>query len=189
MFKKLAQKLRPPKTGLLHRITIEHGEILAQSDCDAILFFMPVNLAWGGNLNAAILNKAGATLDDYIMENVLKPKAGEVFCLPAFEAPYKNIFMAVLAEWDGGVDFEERDLLNCYRRAIAGAQQQGIKKIAIPALGRDKRDFPHIRFASMAIQGILETLGGSIEEVRIVCVDKRMLETYKQQIARAASRA
>ena len=189
MFKHLTQKFRP-KSNSKHfdRIRIEHGEILSQDDCEAILFFMHPNLKWGGNLNKAVLNMAGQELDTYILENATTPRSGEVHILPPFGTKYKALIMAVLADWDGGVGFEERDLLDCYRHAISKAQDAGIKTIGIPAMGRDKRDFPHIRFARLALQGILEKLNTGVEYIKIVCVDHTMMRTYQDQIEKMKRR-
>lgn len=188
MFKHIAQKLRPNPYRYLDRISIEYGEILSQGDCESILFFMHPNLKWGGELNRAVLALAGQGLDDHIRTQIRTPKSGEVFVLPAFEAPYKVLFMAILPDWDGGVGFEERDLLNCYRRTVEEARGRGIKSIAIPAMGRDKRDFPHIRFARVALKGLLEKLDSGIDFVRIMCIDHTMIKTYEGQLLKIKRR-
>lgn len=182
MFKRLAERLRPSNNNqYIDRIRIEYGELLSQSNYDAILFFMFPKLDWGGGLNRMILERAGEDLDKHILEHIHLPQNGEVFAMPAFRLPYKQLFVAILDHWDGGNGFEERDLLNCYRRTIEMAQDMGIKRLAIPALGRDKRDFPHIRFARVALKGILEKMDGRIERVTIMCVDQRMMQTYQSQ--------
>jgi len=188
MFKRIAQKLRPSNPQLTEKIRIEHGELLAQEDCEAILFFMRPQLDWGGQLNRAILKMSGAGLDKYVLEYATTPRSGEVFVLPPFGTGYKAMFMAILADWDGGNGFEERDLMNCYRLTIEKAQEVGIKTLAIPAMGRDKRDFPHIRFARLAIKGILERLDSRMDYVKIMCVDRTMMGTYAGQLEKAAKR-
>jgi len=184
MFKRLAQKLRPSNPVYVDRIRIEYGEILSQGDCDSILFFMHPNLKWGGDLNKAILQQAGPELHDYIQSHVKTPQSGEVFALPPFKTRYKALFMAILADWDGGNGFEERDLLNCYRDTIELAEGKRVRTIAIPALGRDKRDFPHIRFARLALQGILERLDPRLDFVKVMCIDRTMMATYAAQLER-----
>jgi O-acetyl-ADP-ribose deacetylase len=188
MFKKIAQSLRPPIYEHIGRIRIEYGEILSQWDCEAILFFMQPTMEWGGGLNKAVLSMAGPGLDTYVLEHVRNPKSGDVFALPPFATPHKKLFMAILPPWDGGNGFEERDLLNCYRGAIEQAQELGLKRLAIPAMGRDKRDFPHIRFARLALKGILEKLDARMEYVKIVCIDHTMMSTYQGQIEKLKGR-
>ncbi len=182
MFKRLAQKLLPAPHRYFEKISIEYGEILSQGDCESILFFMQPSLKWGGDLNRAILAAAGEGLEKHILENIQNPHAGEVFALPGFDTAYKALFMAILPDWDGGNGFEERDMLNCYRRMLDLARKQGIKTIAVPAMGRDKRDFPHIRFARVALKGLLDRLDKHIDIVRIYCVDHTMMTTYAGQL-------
>ncbi len=189
MFKRIAQKLRPTNRKCIDKVRIEYGALLSQTDCEAILFFMHPNLKWGGGLNCAVLDLAGPKLDDYILEHATSPRSGEVFPLPAFNTRYKAMFVAILADWDGGNGFEERDLLDCYRNTIAEAQAMGIKSIGIPAMGRDKRDFPHIRFARVSLQGILERLDDRMDMVKIMCVDRTMMATYQTQMDKIIRRA
>jgi O-acetyl-ADP-ribose deacetylase (regulator of RNase III) len=189
MFKRIAQKLRPNNNPVhFDRVRIEYGEILSQGDCESILFFMHPSMKWGGGLNRAVLDLAGPELDEYILNTIVSPKNGDVFDLPTFKSPYKALFMAVLADWDGGNGFEERDLMDCYRGAIELAEKTGVRTIGIPALGRDKRDFPHIRFARVALKGILERLDERIAYVKIMCIDHTMMRTYIEQIEKMKRR-
>lgn len=182
MFKRLAERILPSRSRPINRISIEHGGILAQTDCESILFFMLPSLEWSDGLNGEILNKAGPELDEYILTHVARKHSGEVYAIPPFNTGLKKMFVAILAHWDGGNGFEERDLMNCYRRALAQALEMGITSIAIPSLGRDKRDFPHIRFARVALKAIVESMDSTIEQVSIYCLDRRTYETYRAQM-------
>ncbi len=143
---------------------------------------MRPKLDWGGGLNRAVLEAAGPDLDEYVLNHITSPKSGQVFKLPPFQTGYKALFVAILADWDGGVGFEERDLLDCYRHTLELARAAGVHSLAIPAMGRDKRDFPHVRFARLALQGILERLDTGMAFVKIVCIDHTMMRTYQEQI-------
>lgn len=189
MFKRIAERIRPSKPQYTDRISIKYGEILSQGDCDSILVFMLPNLVWGGELNKALLKQAGPALDEFVLTHATTPRSGEVFAAPGFNSSYKKIFVAILAQWDGGNGFEERDLMNCYRHAITMAQSLDIKNIAIPALGRDKRDFPHIRFARVAIKAMLEVMDQRMERVTVFCVDRRMFNTYSEQMLKVQGKA
>jgi O-acetyl-ADP-ribose deacetylase (regulator of RNase III) len=190
IFKRIAQKILPNNphkhTG---RVRIEYGSLLSQDDCEAILFFMHPNLQWGGGVNRAVLDLAGPELDEYVLAHITTPRSGEVFALPPFESGYKALFVAVLANWDGGNGFEERDLLDCYRLTVQKAQEMGIRVLGIPAMGRDKRDFPHIRFARVALKGILQRLDERMDYVKIMCVDHTMMATYQAQMDKIERRS
>lgn len=183
MFKQIAGFLVPSRTHNVQKIRLHYGPILEVEQCEAITFFMPPQLEWSGPLNHAIVGQAGTELDDYILENIINPPSGTVYNLPPFAmTDRKALFMAVLSEWDGGIDFDDGDLVRCYRGVIDLARQTGVRSVAFPAMGKDKRDFPHIRFARLAIQGILENMDDSVDEVVIACADRRMYETYRERL-------
>ena len=188
MFKRIAQKLLSANQ-CLDKISIEYGELLAQDDCEAILFFMHPDLEWGGGLNKAVLTICGPALDEHILGTITNPKSGEVFSLPPGESGYKALFLAVLDDWDGGNGFEDRDLMDCYRKTVEQAQGLGIRVLGIPAFGRDKRDFPHIRFARVALKAIAERLDARLDQVKIMCVDRTMMRTYGEQLEKMKRRA
>lgn len=166
------------------RIRLYQGEILTLQGCDAMVFFMTPNLAWEGALNREVLARAGDGLDSYVLEQVVTPHPGEVFSLPPFGLSFRRLYMIVLHKWDGGVDFEDSDMIKGYRRAVSLAQDEGMQTMAIPAMGHDKRDFPHLRFARLALQGITEGMDGRLREVKIVCRDKRMVDTYRERMGK-----
>lgn len=169
----------------INKIRLHHGPILEVAHtAEGMVFFMPEDLDWDGPLNRSISAAAGEKFDPYILENVHAPRSGEVYALPGFDSPFKALFMAVVTEWDGGIDFEDRDLVRCYREAIHLAAKQNITHIAFPAMGRDKRDFPHIRFARLALEGIMQGLSHepTIQQITIACTDKRMVQTYTERL-------
>lgn len=195
MFKYLAGLFSPSTASIsliksyratdINKIRLYHGPIFDLSGAvEGIAFFMPEDLSWEGSLNKSVAIAAGPKLDEFILGNVHAPHSGEVYALPGFNTPFKALFMAVVTEWDGGVDFEDRDLVRCYREAIHLAAKQGITKLAFPAMGRDKRDFPHIRFARLAVEGIAQGMAGnpSVQSVTIACSDNRMMETYRGRL-------
>lgn len=182
MFKHIAERFKPSKHQFASKIRLHYGPILELQGCEALTFFMSPRLEWDGPLNNAVLTRAGQGLDSYILDHVDHPKSGHVFALPPFESGLKALYMAVLSEWDGGIDFRDTDLVHCYRDAVIKAQDAGLTSIAFPAMGKDKRDFPHLRFARLAIKGILEGIDERMENVVIACVDKRMVNTYQDRL-------
>lgn len=195
MLKYLSGLFRPANVSLtliksyratdINKIRLFHGPILdLGGDAEGMAFFMPENLHWQGPLNRSVSMAAGDRLDAFILKNISAPRSGEVYALPGFDSPFKALFMAIINEWDGGIDFEDRDLVRCYREAIHLAAKQDITHIAFPAMGRDKRDFPHIRFARLAVEGIAQGVSHepSIRQVTIACTDKRMVQTYTARL-------
>lgn len=195
MFKFLAGLLNPAQASLsliksyqatdINKIRLHHGPILDMADrVEGLAFFMLPDLSWEGGLNRSIAAAAGPKLDEYVLAHATNPKPGEVFLLPSFNMKFKALFMGIINEWDGGVDFEDRDLINCYRDTVKLAEGHGITSLVFPALGRDKRDFPHIKFARLAIQGITQGLYDSpaIQSVTIACADQLMTNTFRNRL-------
>ncbi len=178
--KPLKQKLQPKPPKYIQKIRLFHGEILDHEDCDALVSFVTADLSLGGPLNKAYLTKAGEELGDYIAENVIQPRPGETFLCPPFNMPNKHVMLAVLPKWEDGLQNEDRQMLRCYRNAIQIMQDNDLHSIAFPALGFGRLNFPHIRFARLALRGILESLekGKGAEEVRIVCKERGMVDIY-----------
>lgn len=169
----------------INKIRLYHGPILELGNSvEGLTFFMPEDLEWSGPLNKSVAAAAGKRLDRFILDHVQSPRSGEVYALPGFDSPFQTLFMAVVNEWDGGIDFEDRDLVRCYRETIHLAAKQNISRVAFPAMGRDKRDFPHIRFARLAVEGIAQGLSHepTIRQVTIACTDKRMVQTYTARL-------
>ena len=180
--KALKEDLEPKSTEHVNKIRLFHGEVLQHTDCDALVSFMTTDLSFGGPLNKAYLDMAGEELGDFIAEKLFQPKAGQAFVVPPFNMPVKNIILLVLPKWEDGLQNEDRHMLRCYRQAISQAQDEGIKSIAFPALGFKRTNFPHIRFARLAIRGILENLDDRMDEVRIVCRERTMADIYVKHL-------
>lgn len=179
--------IKPFRATHINKIRLYHGPIFdLAGSVESIAFFMPEDLRWQGPLNRSVLMAAGDKLDGHIADHVITPHSGEVYALPPFDAPFKGLMMAVIDEWDGGVDFEDRDLVRCYRDAVRQVAAKGMTSIAFPAMGRDKRDFPHIRFARLAVEGIADGLAAApaIEQVAIACTDRLMMDTYGARLKR-----
>lgn len=192
MFKSLIHRLfsatpiveagKPKSRKNIQKIGLFHGNILEHTDCDALVSFITADLTLEGPLNIAYLKAAGEELGDYIAEHIIKPQAGEVFVVPAFGLPVRNIVLAVLPKWGGGIDDEDRAMIRCYRRALERAHEFHLQTLAFPALGFGRLNFPHIRFARHAVRGLLEGMHEDITEVRIVGKEQRMLDIYAKQI-------
>ncbi len=168
---------------LLEKIKLVQGSIWDQTDVDGLVFFMTLGLGWDGTLNQKLLEKAGQALDDYVLEHVYKPKAGDVFDIPAFDLPYKRLFLMLLPFWKDGIGSEEKALIKGYRRIVDLAGKADIKKLAIPAMGvQQRKKFPHKRAVRLSLNGIIERLPDDMEEVRIVSKNPEVSRLYQERL-------
>lgn len=154
---------------LISRIRLIEGDLTQENDVEAVVTTIPLSLKAEGSLNTALFAAAGAQMDDFLLEHVLKPQPGQVFAVPGFNMAAPYILFVITPEWRVGDFLEDRDLLRCYRSAIQTAREMGLKKIAFAALGTGARTYPAKRAARLGIQGIMDRIDESIEEVRIVC--------------------
>lgn len=163
---------------LINKIRLIEGDLTKQADVDAIVGLIPADLDMSGTLNQAIIRATGQQLDDFIVENILKPRPGDVFAAPPFGLPNRHILYAVTPQWDDGLEREDRDLVRCYRGIMQLAYKMNIRSLAFPALGMGERKYPVKRAARLGLQGILERMHPDFNEVRIVCNRRESYDAF-----------
>ena len=154
---------------LIDKIGLIHGDITHDHGVDAIVSTLGPDLDPSGALNQSIMRGAGAELDGFILENIYKPRPGDVFSVPGFNLPVDNVIYTISKPWQDGLHSEDRDLLRCYRRPMKMAIRMGWKKIAFPALATGQKSFPAKRAARLAMQGILQRIDPFFEYIYIIC--------------------
>jgi O-acetyl-ADP-ribose deacetylase (regulator of RNase III) len=167
---------------LINRVKLVMGDITEQSDVDAIVSTIGPDLDCSGTLNSSIIKKAGEQLDEFILDNIYKPQAGDVFAVPAFNVPVDHIIYTVTPDWRDELNRDNRSLLRCYRRPMRLARNMAIKSIAFPALGIGKFRYQPDRAARLAIEGIMARIDNDFDEVRIVCNNKEIYKIFKKKL-------
>jgi O-acetyl-ADP-ribose deacetylase len=170
-----------PSNPYLKRITVVQGDIAEQA-VDAIVTIIPLTLEYRGAVNARILEKAGERLDDFVLENIVRPRPGDIYAVPGFSLPCKHIFFAVVPLWKDEFTRYDRDLVNAARQAVELARGMSLRTIAFPPIGSGKRGFPKARAARLMVEGISSRLNADIDEVRIVCQTKATMKHFKDRL-------
>ena len=147
-----------------------------------------VNMDVGGTLNQSLMAAAGKAFDEFILENIYKPRPGDSYVVPGFNLPVKNVIFVVTPVWRDGFDKEDVYLLRCYRHALEMAYNMGLKKIAFAALGTGHDGYPLDRAVRLAIKGIMDRMKPEIEEVRIVCNKDRVFAAFQDRLKRHGHR-
>lgn len=155
---------------LLDRIRIVRGDITDQK-VDAIATLIPEDLEYRGAINHAILAKAGEELDEFVLENIFQPKAGDIYAVPGFDLPCKNILFCIRPKWKNEFERNDRDLLICGRKIMTLAKCMLLDRIAIPLLGSGKNGFPAGRAARLLVQAVEERMTKQMEEIIFVAHD------------------
>lgn len=168
---------------LIQRIKLVPGDILQQK-VDAIVTTIPKTLEIKGKLNNDLMEYTGNQLDEYILENIYKPKPGDSFTVPGFNLPADWVIFTVVPNWRTEFDRSDRDLLKAYRGTMEIAVTQKYETVAFPALITGQKGFPLARAARLAIQGIMERIDNSIKEVRITCFNPQIEKQYRNRLER-----
>jgi O-acetyl-ADP-ribose deacetylase len=170
-----------PSNTLLARIKAVTGDVTKQ-DVDAIITLIPQNLEYRGSLNQAILDAAGKRLDDFVLENIYRPRFGDVYAVPGFNMRCQHILFCIMPLIRSSLDREDKHLLIAMRKAMEQARAMSLKSVAIPPLACGRKGYPRARGARLIIQGIMERLDDTIEEIRIVCPEDTTLKVFTDRL-------
>lgn len=161
----------------LDRIRILQGDIVDQ-EVDAIVILIPQTLEYRGSINESVQLASGENIDEFILDNIYKPKSGEVYALPANGLRAKHILVGVMPHYRTDFDMNPSDLSNVIRRVMELARCMLLTSIAFPPLASGRHGFPKAKSARLVCQGITDRLEESFEDIRIICSDEKMLEAY-----------
>ncbi len=164
------------------RIRVAVGDLLDLS-VEAIVTAVPETLRIERGFNRRLMMAAGEALDVFMLDHIYRPRPGDSFAVPGFALKAPHVLFAVLPDWKGDFDKEDRHILSCYRSSVDMAARMGLKRIAFPAFIAGEDGFPVNRAIRLAVQGILDRLRDPVEEVWIVCDSEAVAEEYRERIA------
>ncbi len=157
------------------------GDITEQ-DVDAIAIIIPQTLDYRGSINMSVMQACGHDLDEFILENIYKPRIGEVYALPAFGLPARHILVGIMPHFRTEFDMNDSHLSGIVRRVMELARCMLLERIAFPPIGSGYNGFPKPRAARLVVKGIIDRMEESFEEIRIVCTDKEMLDHFNNKL-------
>jgi O-acetyl-ADP-ribose deacetylase (regulator of RNase III) len=154
-------------------IEIRVGNIVTQSDCDAIVNSANERMRAGSGVCGVIHTAAGPALEH--CSSKLAPLAvSEAKITPAFNLPNKWVIHVrgphyLLYEGDPKIA-----LAACIRSVLLVAEQNGVRRLAIPAISTGIFKYPMGEAAPIIINAILDVKdeAPSIELVRIMLVQE-----------------
>jgi O-acetyl-ADP-ribose deacetylase (regulator of RNase III) len=148
-------------------VTIEcvQGDITSQDDVTAIVNAANAELRSGGGVAGAIHRSAGPGLEEEARS--LAPISPGVAVITAGHAlPNRYVVHALGPVY--GRDRPAPELLaNCYRNALALAEENEVDSIAFPAISTGVFGYPVEEAAEVAIKTVLEE-AGRLESVRLI---------------------
>ena len=165
----------------LDRIHLLQGDV-SEQHVDAMAMVVPQRLELIGDLNDSMQAASGIDLDEFILENIFKPRVGEVYALPAFNLPAKHLFLGIMPNVRTDMDINDSDLSGVVRRMMELARCMLLTSIAFPPLACGKKGFPKPRAARLICQGISDRMEENIEDVRIVCETDDMVDIFQRKL-------
>ncbi len=159
-------------------ITVVFGSIVAQPDCDAIVNAANKNLRAGSGVSGAVHDAAGKELEPYT-SRFAPLNVGEALATPAFNLPCRYIIHTVGPKhWEDPTP--EQSLRRTIRSTLQLADENGIKKLAVPAISTGVHGYPQDEAVAIMVSEVTvqsPTLK-SIEEIRFVVRDEYIHQLF-----------
>ena len=166
----------------IERIIVAQGNIEDQ-DTEAVAIVVPRNLDFCGGINSSVAEAAGYDIDGFILENIYKPRPMEVYALPGGKLAARNILIGIMPYYRTEFDRQERDLGNVVRNIMELARCMLVSRIAIPPLASGNKVFPKRKATRLIVQGVMDRMHESMEEVRLVCPDEKTYDVFKERLS------
>jgi len=124
------------------KYTILYGDILTlDEEIDAIVNSANPFMSRGGGICGIIHKAAGYEFTEYcIKQGGLK--VGECKLTPGFKLPYKHVIHVLSPIYDK-VEEPRQELINAYHNVFALAEENNLKKIAVPLLSGNHHRYPY----------------------------------------------
>lgn len=154
----------------VHGVTIEcvTGDITTQRDMDAVVNAANAWLRPGGGVAGAIHRAAGPGLERE-SEALAPIEPGQAVLTGAHDLPNRHVIHC-LGPVYGQDEPSDRLLADCYRNALARAEEAGLGSIAFPAISTGAFGFPVEPAARIALQTVIEAAPDlkSVRHIRFV---------------------
>jgi O-acetyl-ADP-ribose deacetylase len=163
-------------------ISVVLGNIVRQPDCDAVVNAANKNLRAGSGVCGAIYDAAGPLLEPFSIK--MAPLAvGEAVATPAFDLGGRYIIHALGPKYRLDED-PSGNLSRAVRSAILLADENGVKRLAMPAISTGVYGYPPEKAVPIIVKAAGETLGKltNIEEIRFVVSSNLMLAIFRNAL-------
>lgn len=167
-------------------VTVEllQGDITAQKDIDAVVNAANSQLRPGGGVAGAIHRAAGPELEEEAVP--LAPiKPGEAVITKGYNLPNSHVIHC-LGPVFGADKPEDKLLADCYKNALAVAEEHELRSIAFPAISTGAFGYPIEEAAEIALKTVLEEVKTlrNVNLVRFVLFSAKDLKIYEKVLSR-----
>ena len=161
------------------KIEVVIGNIVKQPDMEAIVNSANANLRLGSGVAGAIHTAAGPKLEEYCRP-FAPLELGSAIITPGFKLPNRWIIHIRAAHYINDAE-PERHLDRALCSMLNIANDNGIRSIALPAVGTGVFKFPLSEAAEITAKALAHQLPSmiEIELVRICTANEESLEVYR----------
>lgn len=158
----------------MFKISVVIGSITNQPDCDGVVNAANRNLRAGSGVCGAIYGAAGPKLEPYSVQ-FAPLEVGEALATPAFDMSCRFIIHALGPKYLFDPD-PPTNLAKAVRSAVLLADQNEVKKLAIPAISTGVYGYPPEEAVPILVDAVkkLQSKLEILEEVRFVVVGNEM---------------
>lgn len=158
------------------------GDITRQHGFDTVVNAANAELLPGGGVAGAIHRAAGPSLAEE-GRRYAPIRPGEAVATAAYNLPNRHVIHCLGPVY--GVDEPSAELLaDCYRNALALAEERKLESIAFPALSTGAFGYPMREAAEVALGTVLAAMPSleSVKRVRFVLFDERALRVHREAL-------
>jgi O-acetyl-ADP-ribose deacetylase (regulator of RNase III) len=167
----------------LTTVTARKGNLVRQTDCDGIVNSANPQLIAGSGVCGAIYAAAGPRLEP--VSRLLAPlQLGEAVVTPGFDLPCRLIIHTRGPRYHQDLD-PPGNLARALRSAIMLADQNGLTRLAVPALSMGVYGYPPAEAVPILVSTALALVASlqHLQEIRFVVVSDELLQLFTEQIA------
>ena len=163
------------------------GDITCEQ-ADVIVNAANTSLLGGGGVDGAIHRAAGPELlaECKTLDGCA---TGEAKLTAGYALPAKHVIHTVGPIWDGGRENEADLLVSCYRRSLEIVDENGLRRVAFPAISCGVYGYPLQAAAQIALDTTVRFLekNKGIQRVRFVLFSPEVLSAFDNAMRQHAN--
>jgi len=169
-----------------NKIEVIKGDI-TKIIVDAVVNAANTSLLGGGGVDGAIHRAGGVTILNECKKIIGRQgscRTGEAVVTSAGNLQARFVIHTVGPVWNGGKNYEEQKLEDCYRNSLQLAEDNDCRSIAFPAISTGVYGFPKKEAAKIAVGTVYKFISCSakIHKVIFVCFDDEYYTLIGQQV-------
>lgn len=163
-------------------VTAVLGNIVQQPDCDAIVNSANPSLLAGSGVCGAIHKAAGPELELHALQFV-PLKTGDAIATPGFKLPNRLVIHCIGPRYRFDPT-PAANLARCLENALKLADNEGVSRIAIPAISMGVYGYPPEEAVPILVGKAVAIARASVrlEEIRFVLASVDLLERFQRKI-------